>query len=255
MKMRNSITFKVFGEYALFTDPITKIGGEKSTLMIPTYQALKGICESIYWKPSIIWYVDKVKVLNKIQTEAKGIRTLKYSKDSKGPNDLSEYLYLKDASYIVQCHFEFNYNRPELSCDFNENKHYFIAKRSLEKGGRRDIFLGARECQGYVAPCGFDDEESYYKGMGEMEFGLMYHSLSYPDENGKNLLITKFWYPKMINGVIEFCRPDDCPKEVEIRKMTAKVFNDNNFSGTNEAGLLDSFNEEEVSYELDKLSL
>ena len=52
--MRNSITFKVTGAYALFTDPITKIGGEKSTTMLPTYQALKGICESIYWKPSII---------------------------------------------------------------------------------------------------------------------------------------------------------------------------------------------------------
>ena len=42
--MRNSITFNVSGDYALFTDPITKIGGEKSTLMLPTYSALKGIC-------------------------------------------------------------------------------------------------------------------------------------------------------------------------------------------------------------------
>ena len=117
--------------------PDYKNSGEKSTLMIPTYQALKGICESVYWKPSIIWYVDKLKVLNKIQTEAKGIRPIKYS----GGNDLSKYLYLKDVAYIVTCHFEFNRNRPELKADQNENKHYFIAKRSLEKGGRRDIYL------------------------------------------------------------------------------------------------------------------
>ena len=100
--MRNSITFKVSGKYALFTDPITKIGGEKATLTLPTYQALKGICESIYWKPSIIWFVDKVKVINKIQTESKGIRPIKYS----GGNDLARYLYLKDVEYVVCCHFE-----------------------------------------------------------------------------------------------------------------------------------------------------
>ena len=52
--MRNEIQFKVYGRMALFTDPITKLGGEKSSYSIPTYQALKGITESIYWKPTIV---------------------------------------------------------------------------------------------------------------------------------------------------------------------------------------------------------
>lgn len=246
--MRNSITFKVTGNYALFTDPITKIGGEKSTLMLPTYQALKGICESIYWKPSIIWVVDKVKVINKIQTESKGIRPIKYN----GGNDLAKYLYLKDISYIVTCHFEFNYNRPELKEDHNENKHYFIAKRALARGGRRDIFLGARECQSYVEPANFGEESSYYEGMGEMEFGLQYHSLSYPDESGENKLITKFWYPKIVNGVIKFCRPEECPKEIEIREMNSKIFNEDNYVGLYEEEILDEYDEEVVNLELDK---
>lgn len=246
--MRNSITFKVIGEYALFTDPITKIGGEKSTLMLPTYQALKGICESIYWKPSIIWFVDKVKIINKIKTESKGIRPIKYN----GGNDLARYLYLKDVSYIVTAHFEFNHNRPELKEDHNENKHYFIAKRSLEKGGRRDIFLGARECQAYVEPVNFDDEKSCYFEMEEMEFGMQYHSISYPDENGDNKLITKFWYPKMVKGVIKYCRPDECPKEVVIRDMKQKVFDDNNYTGLNEEDILEGYDCEVVSNELDK---
>ncbi|MCK9479484.1 MAG: type I-C CRISPR-associated protein Cas5c [Firmicutes bacterium] len=245
--MRNGITFKVSGKYALFTDPITKIGGEKSTLTLPTYQALKGICESIYWKPSIIWFVDKVKVISKIQTESKGIRPIKYG----GGNDLSRYLYLKDVEYVVCCHFEFNCGRPELKKDHNENKHYFITKRSLEKGGRRDIFLGARECQAYVEPVNFDAEKSYYHDMGEMEFGMQYHSLSYPDENGKNQLITKFWYPKMINGVVEFCKPEDCPKEVVVRRMLPKIFDESNYAGFDEFQLLDEYNEEVTEIELD----
>ena len=49
---KNMVDFQVSGRYALFTDPITRIGGEKATYQTPTYQALKGILESVYWKPS-----------------------------------------------------------------------------------------------------------------------------------------------------------------------------------------------------------
>jgi CRISPR-associated Cas5-like protein len=49
IKMKNAYEFVVYGHYGLFTDPLTKIGGEKSSYPIPPYQALKGIVESIYW--------------------------------------------------------------------------------------------------------------------------------------------------------------------------------------------------------------
>lgn len=236
--MENKIVFKVYGRYALFTDPMTRIGGEKSSLMIPTYQALKGVCESIYWKPTIIWYIDSVKVMKPIRTESKGIRPIRYN----GGNDLSYYTYLSDVEYIVTAHFEFNMKRPDLEGDRNENKHYFIAKRCLDKGGRRDIFLGTRECQAYVVPAAID-EEGYYDQKGELEFGLMYHSLSYPDENGKEELWARFWYPKMVGGLIDFIRPEQCTKEVFIREMPMKQFDSSNFSGTTEKGILDGYKE------------
>ncbi|HKM39100.1 MAG TPA: type I-C CRISPR-associated protein Cas5c, partial [bacterium] len=72
------VQFKVHGRYALFTDPLTKIGGEKLSYQIPTYQAIKGILESIYWKPTIIWYIGKIRVMKPIQTESKGVKPLKY---------------------------------------------------------------------------------------------------------------------------------------------------------------------------------
>ena len=50
----NKICFRVWGNEALFTDPLTKVGGEKFSYPVPTYQALKGITESIYWKPTLI---------------------------------------------------------------------------------------------------------------------------------------------------------------------------------------------------------
>ena len=45
---KNSIEFLLTGRYALFTDPITRIGGEKTSYHLPTYEALKGVCKSIY---------------------------------------------------------------------------------------------------------------------------------------------------------------------------------------------------------------
>lgn len=231
MKYDNKVTFKVSGPNALFTDPLTKIGSEKSTLMVPTYQSLKAICESVYWKPSIIWVVDKVTVLNPISTERKGIRPIKYN----GGNDLAYYTYLRDVSYLVTAHFEFNENRLDLKNDWNENKHYYIMKRCISRGGRRDVYLGTRECQAYVEEVS-GTEESYYKDMGEMGFGMMYHSFSYPDENGRDVLESLFWYPKMVNGDIHFCRPEACETKMLVKEMEAKAFGAENCT---EAGVDD----------------
>lgn len=236
--MKNEVSFKVSGRYALFTDPLTKIGGEKSTLTIPTYQALKGITESVYFKPTITWFIDSVRIMKPIKTESKGIRTLNLS----GGNDLSYYTYLSDVEYQVKAHFEFNKNRPDLEHDYNENKHYFIMKRCIDRGGRRDIFLGVRECQAYVEPCQFGEGEACYDNMGEMEFGLQYHSIIYPDEQSGNQMTVKFWKPKMINGVIDFIRPEECTTERIIVKFKPKTFEQNrNFSGLKELDLLDGY--------------
>ena len=220
--------YRVRGEYALFTDPVSKGGGEKFTYQVPTYQALKGILESVYWKPTIIWYIDKVRVMNKISTQAKGIRPIKMN----GGNDLSYYTYLSDVSYQVMAHFEFNENRPNLKHDWNENKHHNISKKMIEKGGRRDIFLGTRECQGYVEPCVFGEGEGFYDDYGEIAFGTMFHGFNYPDETGEDKLETRFWRAKMVDGVIEFIPPSKCSMVKFIREQKAKEFIDNkNFTG------------------------
>jgi CRISPR-associated protein Cas5d len=216
-RKRNSVEFEVSGKYALFSDPITRVGGEKFSYQIPTYQSLKGILESVYWKPTFIWVIDAVRVMNKIQTEGKGVRTLKLSSG----NDLSYYTYLKDVRYQVLAHFEWNENRKNLEYDRDENKHHNIAKRMIEKGGRRDIFLGTRECQGYVKPCQFLSEESFYDDYGEISCGFMFHSFDYPDENGNNELGVRFWDCVMENGVIRFPATND--PAIKRRKVRDNV--------------------------------
>lgn len=237
--MENRVEFKVYGKYALFTDPLTKIGGEKCSYQIPTYQALKGIMESVYWKPTIIWYIDKVRIMKPIKTQTRSAKPIDYG----GGHFLSIYTYLADVEYQVQAHFEWNVNRDDLAQDRNENKHYFIAKRMIERGGRRDVFLGARECQGYVEPCRFGEGEGFYDNYGELAFDLMFHGFDYPDESGKNELYARFWRPKMVNGIIEFPRPEECQLRKFVKKMTASQIET---SGLAEEGLLDGDSGKEV---------
>ena len=233
----NIVEFKVSGDLALFADVLTRPGGEKFSYPIPTYEALKGILMSIYWKPTIIWVIDECRVMNKISMERKGIRPIKYG----GGNDLSYYTYLKDVEYRVRAHFEWNDNRPELEKDRNENKHHNIAKRMIQRGGRRDIFLGTRECMGYVEPCSYDEGVSYYQGT-EIPYGFMYHGITYADEaereEDKGKLTVRFWRPVMKDGVIKFDHPNDISESQKrhIRDMKIKPFDKDldNFSGLEE---------------------
>ena len=90
----------------------------------------------------------------------------------------------------------------------------------LEKGGRRDIFLGTRECQGYVEPCNFGEGAGEYDNEGEIAYGLMFHSFEYPSESGVETLSACFWQAKTQNGIIQFPRPEACELKRSIRPMT-----------------------------------
>ncbi|NEN74922.1 type I-C CRISPR-associated protein Cas5 [Pelistega sp. NLN82] len=221
--MNSTISFRVWGRQALFTDPITKIGGEKFSYQVPTYEALKGILKSIYWKPTLIWHIDKVRVIKPIRTQSKSTKPLNWS----GGNTLAIYTFLQDVEYQVQAHFTWNEYWEELKEDRNIGKHMAIATRMLERGGRQDIFLGTRDCQGYVEPCQFgspskDGASGFYDEIDNLDFGLMFHSFGYPEETGKHELVSRFWRANMKNGVITFPPVDDISGLLQtrfIRKM------------------------------------
>lgn len=224
---KNSISFKLSGRYALFTDPITKIGGERCSYHVPTYEALKGALKSIYWKPTLVWVIDKVRIIKPIRTQTKGTKPLVFG--GKGGNSLAIYTFLHDVEYQVQAHFIWNEHRPELANDRIDGKHFNIAKRVLDKGGRQDIFLGTRDCQGYVEPCAFGEGDGYYDDLDELGFGMMFHGFDYPDETGVNEFSSRFFRASMNRGIIEFPLPEDCEHRQFIREMVPKEFElDNN---------------------------
>jgi CRISPR-associated protein Cas5d len=182
--------------------------------------------------------VDAVRIMKAIRMESKGIRPIEYG----GGNTLANYTYLRDVEYKVRAHFEFNMNRPDMAHDRNEHKHHNILKRSLNAGGRRDIFLGARECQAYVEPCDFDEGKGFYKDYPEIPLGTMVHGFNYPDETGRNQLEVRLWNPVMKHGVIEFIRPEQCTLVRTIKEMQPKHFDATNVVSADELlAQLDSF--------------
>lgn len=218
MSNRNSIEFKVSARHALFTDPLTRIGGEKCSYHLPTYEALKGIAKSIYWKPTFVWVIDELRVMKPIRTQTKGTKPLDYG----GGNTLAIYTFLADVEYQVRAHFEWNEHQPVLADDRIDGKHFAIARRMLELGGRQDIFLGTRDCQGYVEPCEFGAGTGHYDDLDRMDYGLTFHGFDYPDETGESILAARFWRPVMEFGRVRFPRPEACDIRKTIRPMTAK---------------------------------
>lgn len=206
----------VEGSYALFSIPEYKSGGEKFTYTIPTREALKGIVDAIYWKPTFINVIDEVKIINEIKIENISQRLLL---DNYGA-DLCHYTYLKDVKYLIKYHFEWSDNK-EFENDRNEYKHTEIMLRSIKKGGRRDIFLGTRECIGYVRDIfdipliyseyekkqdelnnRFNSEKTFYENSN-IAFGYMFEKFIYPKKKNEKL---KSIYSNINiqNGIINF---------------------------------------------------
>jgi CRISPR-associated protein Cas5d len=220
MSDRNTLEFRVWGRYAMFTDPLTRIGGEKCSYHLPTYEGIKGIVKSIYWKPTLTWIVDDVRVMKRIQTQTKGTKPLEFG----GGNTLATYTFLFDVEYQVRAHFVWNAHRPELAHDRNERKHFEMATRMLDRGGRQDIFLGTRDCQGYVEPCAFGSGPGDYDELSRLDYGVMFHGFDYPDETGINELHARFWRPVLTAGRLHFLAPEACTIRRFVRPMTAKRF-------------------------------
>ena len=227
MFQSNPFYMKIDGPYALFTDPMSKGGGEKFTYQVPTVQALKGIIEAVYWKPTLSYVVDELKVLTPIQTETKSILT-PLPNEKK---DLSYYTYLRNVSYAVKFHFEWA-PRPDLAQDRNEKKHEQILLRSMSKGGRHDIFLGTRECIGSIErlrACEYDQLQPPASSFsGTISLGIMFHSFAYREWQQKNepkgTLISLFAPTVMNKGVITFIRPEDCPIRHDLHDYKVKEF-------------------------------
>lgn len=215
-RVRNKSNYfyaRIIGDRALFTNPATKGGGEKFSYPVPTRQALEGVVDNIYYKPTIVNIVDEVKVVNPIETESHGVRSLL----SNYKADLNYMTYVRKVEYLVKFHFEWNFSRGDLTKDRHMGKHTEVMTRSLEVGGRRDTFLGTRECYATIEPLTKEEYETATTAYdGEtIDFGIMFHTFTYPKVE-KMPLIAHYTHTQMVNGVITFKSKSDCEIRNEI---------------------------------------
>ncbi|TDM04007.1 type I-C CRISPR-associated protein Cas5c [Macrococcus carouselicus] len=215
-----SFYFKVSGDYALWTSVESKGGGERFSYSVPTRQGLHGIVDAIYFKPTFTNIVEEVKVMKPILTDTKGVRAMV----GKGKADLNYVTYLEDVEYLVKYHFIWNVNREDLSYDRNARKHEAIMERSILKGGRRDIFLGTRECLAHVEAITeemYEEAESYYSNQ-TISLGIMFHSFKFPSVTAGRLE-SYFANTIMKNGVIKFKTQEECEFKNELSSYIVKT--------------------------------
>ncbi|MGN1108989.1 MAG: type I-C CRISPR-associated protein Cas5c [Oscillospiraceae bacterium] len=223
MTFQNTIELEIYGGSAMFTDPEQKAEGRLCSLPVPTYEAVKGILRSVYWKPTFIWVPDELRIMHKITTERYPVKLYR-----DGKVILTEKQRLCNVRYQLRAHFVWNDNRPELACDRDENKHFHIALRSLSRGGRRSVFLGTSDCTGYVRPARFGSGRGFYDGC-DKDFGVMYHGITYPDENFADPqcmdVFQRSFRCVMTDGIIKFPPPEECQSEF-LRHGAVKWFGD-----------------------------
>lgn len=201
------VDFIVEGELGLFTDPSTRLNNNKVSYPVPTYEALKGICKSIYWKPSVEWVVDSVEVLNEIQ-----FYDINYNYPTAGTKrQLSKQAYLFKPRYRVKAHLipTVKYINSSRTADAkDQKKHSNMTMRGLERGGRRMPFLGTKECLALIYPTPDDLESGYYADSKNIIIGEMFFKIDYPELNLVDRSIEKayrrYFLTTMKNGVIEF---------------------------------------------------
>ena len=221
--------YKLTGDYALFTEPSTKGGGERYSYPVPTHEALRGITSKIYWKPTIQIVIDEVKVINQIKRETHGVRTLTNTFTNKQGVDRAHYTYLKDVEYLVKFHIEWNEGRPDLAHDRNAGKHMAMMERAIERGGRLPIFLGISECRGYVEPLTeeeYHNTPSIYDGV-TVPFGLMFNRFYYGDDGEveleANTIMTTFADVTMVDGVINFESVEEITKHKHVYHVQPNI--------------------------------
>ena len=229
-------SFNISAENACFSDPITRVNGERFSYPVPTYDGLRGICEAIIWKPTIDWVITRVRVLKEIQMET---RSMLYTDltGSKEKYDRGYCTYLRDVSYNVEAYFRWNPAREDLAEDRNMGKYNAMVTRAIKKGGRRTVFMGKNElgCYGAVTPiANIMDGAGFYDDMQAMPLGVMLHGQTYP-ENNDGILSVRFWSPVMRNGIITFPTPEECPKEL-IRDIMPATFRKEYKKGVNTSG-------------------
>ena len=208
------ITIRVRGPYALFTRPEMKV--ERVSYDVITPSAARGIIEAVYWKPAILWVIDKIHVLSEIQftnirrnevsEKASTDNVLQVMKGGNKPLYISTTdsrqqrasMVLKDVDYVIEAHFEMT---DKAGAEDTKEKHYNIVLRHLRQGQHFHApCFGAREFSAQVEIIEDKREIPTSPLTGTRDFGWMLYDLDFSNPRD---IKPKFFQAQMRDGVID----------------------------------------------------
>ncbi|PJE79243.1 CRISPR pre-crRNA endoribonuclease Cas5d [invertebrate metagenome] len=150
---------EVSGDFACFTRP--EMRAERVSYDVITPSAARNIYQSIFWKPQIIWHIDRIEVMNPIRwmtisrnevgamvSQTKARQTMR-----RGRGRLQMFvedervqrsaLILRDVSYRIYAHFSFT---DKASRNDSVEKFLGMFLRRARKGQCfRQPYLGCKE--------------------------------------------------------------------------------------------------------------
>lgn len=208
-----SVSLEVWGDYALFTRPETKV--ERVSYEIITPSAARGLLESIFWHPGLLYVIDKIHVCSPIRftnirrNEVKAVinsRSVKTVMD-KGKGKLylntkqeiqqRAAMVLRDVRYVIEAHFEMT---DKASASDNPGKFQDIIRRRIEKGQfYHQPYFGCREFPAKFKPC-TEIPECPEELRGEKDLSWMLWDLDYSDKENIQPL---FFRAVLHDGVLE----------------------------------------------------
>jgi len=217
--MGYGVKLKVWGDYACFSQPAFKIERVSYDMMTPS--AARGILDSVYFKPAILWKIDKIHVINPIKftniRRNEVSETAKLSSVNQTMKAPKQYcivatearhqraaLVLRDVEYVIEAHFEI-VSEKAGETDTVE-KHYSIAMRRLRKGQFfQKPFLGTREfgCSFEIIEKNEDIPKSCM--TGKKDLGFMLYDLNYniDKKNEKQWVEPSFFRAVLNDGILD----------------------------------------------------
>lgn len=207
-----SIRIEVWGPYGCYSRPELKT--ERVSYDVITPSAARGLVESIYWHPGLLYTIDRIYLLSPIQftnirrNEVKSTllssAALSAVKGGTPPvlyasQEIQQRaaLVLQDVHYVIECHFTMT---DKAAPGDNPGKFQDILRRRLRKG------------QCYHQPCfGCREFPAHFREWPEDEIhpldvtqdlGFMLYDLDYSDP--KNIR-SQFFRAKLVHGVLD-CR-------------------------------------------------
>ncbi|MDQ8201755.1 type I-C CRISPR-associated protein Cas5c [Pelagicoccus sp. SDUM812003] len=220
------ISLKVWGDYACFTSPETRV--ERVSYPVMTPSAARGTLEAVFWKPQIMYEIERIQVLNPIRftsirrNEIQGTVTVKgksgvnawmkdpsgyqpYLVDSAGRDDVQgenrtqrNSVILKDVAYIIEASLIVKKPTPN---DTPAKYREMFTRRADRGQCVRQPCLGIREFAAYFAiPDGSEAPIRESRDLGIMLYDLDFPASKTPGLHAPEYAL--FAPAKLENGIL-----------------------------------------------------